>query len=288
MPEKDVNEVDVRRANIKLAVSVFLRTVLVAVLSIFIYMSLSVIVSGVSTKNIGYEEYKKDANGSWTRVGVYTNITTNATTAATTSAATATTAPSGGQAAASGTSRPASTTAVSTGTTEEVRQQAIRSEVPKGAALFLDILSEVLMLCLLAALPYSIVWAQGDRDKNKVQFGHMQEDKLRGLKIGLMAGIPSYIGYILLLLSKLNVLLPGYFYAYRLLNMPFLPILNRLAGTDITSTAQISWPAILAMLMVVVFVPLVCTIGYALGYKQISLSERFIYVNPNGKKKRRR
>ena len=43
-----------------------------------------------------------------------------------------------------------------------------------------------------------------------------------------------------------------------------------------------------AMLMTVVFVPLLAHVGYWLGYKEISLVERFIYVNPNKKKRRRR
>ena len=112
--------------------------------------------------------------------------------------------------------------------------------------------------------------------------------ELRGLKVGLMAAIPSAIGYIVLVLSKLGVCFPKYIFLYRFANVPFMPIINSMVSTEIQNTAQVPWPAILAMLMVVAFVPLVCHFAYFLGYKQISLSEKFIYINPNKKKKRRR
>jgi hypothetical protein len=160
--------------------------------------------------------------------------------------------------------------------------------MPVGAEIALNVLSSIMMLLLLASFPYSIVWSKGDRDKNSVNFGHMQEDKLRGLKVGLMAAIPSAIGYIVLVLSKLGVCFPKYIFLYRFANVPFMPIINSMVSTEIQNTAQVPWPAILAMLMVVAFVPLVCHFAYFLGYKQISLSEKFIYINPNKKKKRRR
>lgn len=91
--------------------------------------------------------------------------------------------------------------------------------MPVGAEIALNVLSSILMLLLLAAFPYSIVWSKGDRDKNSVNFGHMQEDKLRGLKVGLMAAIPSAIGYIVLVLSKLGVCFSKYIFLYRFANV---------------------------------------------------------------------
>ena len=175
-----------------------------------------------------------------------------------------------------------------TTTTEQLYKETLRSEMSPGARVAQDVICSILTLLLLAAFPYSVMWTQGDKDNNSVHFGHMAEDKLRGLKVGALAAIPSAAAYILLILSKLGVLLPNYYAFYRFMNVPFMPILDRLTGGTALMTAEISWGAIAAMLMTVVFVPLLAHVGYWLGYKEISLVERFIYVNPNKKKRRRR
>lgn len=169
------------------------------------------------------------------------------------------------------------------------RKQTIRSTMPVGAEIALNVLSSILMLLLLASFPYSIVWSKGDRDKNSVNFGHMQEDKLRGLKVGLMAAIPSAIGYIVLVLSKLGVCFPKYIFLYRFANVPFMPIINSMVSTEIQNTAQVPWPAILAMLMVVAFVPLGLPFRlFPRLQADFPVGKMFIYINPNKKKKRRR
>ncbi len=295
-------QIDVNKQNYKLALSVFLRTILSAVLSFFVFMSISMIFSGLGTSEIGYQIVEKHEDGSYTIIEehMYTEEElqqrknpTATPTSAPNSASTA--ASSTGQTTASqaeageATSGAETTAAATTGTTlpENQVRQAVYSELSAGASAAMDILSMVLMLTLLAAFPYSILWAQGDRDKNSVQFGHMQEDKLRGLKVGALSAIPAAVSYVVLLLSKLGVFLPGYIAAYRFMNVPFLPLINRMVSVSAT-TPEVSWPVILALLMAVVFVPLVCWAAYALGYKQISITEKLIYVNPNKKKKRRR
>lgn len=299
-------------ANLKMAVNVFFRTVFSAVLAIILYMSLMMIITGFATKNIGERIVEYDETAGTTRIVsqfYYSETTTTASAGTTVSSAAS--ASAGSQTGPAGTtSQPtgagttsAETTASggtgaagaekTTATTVETlpsnqRREVIRSEIPAGTQLIFDIVAQVLMLILLLALPYSKLWLQGDKDSNAVHFGHMTEDKLRGLKVGLMAAIPSFIVYFILFLSKLGLVFPKFIYTYRLLNLSFLPLVNRVIGTNIAVTADISWLSMLALLLTVAAVPFICWLSYLLGYKHISVSEKLIYVDPQKKKKRRR
>lgn len=282
MPNNNLTKADIQKENFKMALGVFLRTILSAVLCFFVYMSLSVLFNGFFTHDIGYQIFETTSDGSVAVIEEHYYADDSSAPSSSPQVA----GPGMPEAKPGQEEKVESTTEATLGPGQ--RKQTIRSTMSAGAEIALNILSSVLMLLLLAAFPYSIVWSKGDRDKNSVNFGHMQEDKLRGLKVGLMAAIPSAIGYIVLVLSKLGVGLSSYIFFYRFANVPFMPIINAVVPTAVKSTVEVPWTAILAMLMVVAFVPLVCHFAYFLGYKQISLSEKFIYINPNKKKKRRR
>ena len=265
MPNNNLTKADIQKENFKMALGVFLRTILSAVLCFFVYMSLSVLFNGFFTHDIGYQIYETTSDGSVALIEEHYYADDSSAPSSTPQAAGPGTPANPGQE-----EKTESTTETTLGPGQ--RKQTIRSTMPVGAEIALNVLSSIMMLLLLASFPYSIVWSKGDRDKNSVNFGHMQEDKLRGLKVGLMAAIPSAIGYIVLVLSKLGVCFPKYIFLYRFANVPFMPIINSMVSTEIQNTAQVPWPAILAMLMVVAFVPLVCHFAYFLGYKQISLA----------------
>ena len=275
----DNNAVDVKKGNFKLALQVFGRTVLSAVLCLFVYMSLSAIIVGLNTKTIGYRYWEIGEDGSRTIVSEVYNSELESSQPESSAAPT-------GEASESGAGE---TTATETPETLPTnwRMEAISTELPEWAGWLLDILSQILMILLLAAFPYTILWSQGDRDKNSVNFKHMEEDKLRGLKVGLMAAVPSLLVYIVLVVDKLTNVIPWYLFLYRYLNIPFLPIIGRLLP-DIATAAEIPWPSLLLLFLPLLFIPLLCFVAYALGYKQISLFEKFAYENTNKKKKRRR
>jgi hypothetical protein len=160
--------------------------------------------------------------------------------------------------------------------------------MPAGAESALVIISQTFMLILLVAMVYSKLWERGDKDNNRVNFNRMPEDKLRGLKVGLMAAIPSFAFYLLLVVSKLGLITDKYFALYRFLNISFMPIINRLAGAGVSSSRDVSWVSFLVILLTLSVVPLAAHLAYILGYKQISISEKIIYVNPEKRRKRRK
>ncbi len=308
-----------QKENFKIATSVFLSTILAAVLNFIIYMSFTVIFTGLSTKTIGERIYER-INDKEARIvtEIYYDSTTTAqhgSTTLNTSGQAGSTAKDSGTASASETTANAAagastnptssandntTTAANasstsgnpagtTNTTLPSNQYkvTIRSEMPKSTTVFMNILSQLFMLILYSALIYSKLWMLGDRDINAVNFGRMEPDKLRGLRIGLLAAIPSFVFYLLLVLAKLKIFTEKYLLIYRFLNISFMPIVMSVTGQG-NSTAEISWLSILVILLTVAVMPMVCFGAYLLGYNHISLSEKIIYVNPNKKKKKRR
>lgn len=286
----------IRKNNRKLALGVYGRTVLAAVLNFIVYMSLALIITGVSTKVIGERIYKTGDDGKVTLVTeiLYDDETssTGATTVttATTSTAAASTASKGSQAPEQQTKTTAAAQgATSTTLADGQTLEKIRSDVPKSASLTLDILTQVMMIILLISLIYSKLWEQGDKDSNSVQFGRMAENKLRGLHVGLLASIPAVLSYVVLILSKLKLVTPAYWFVYRFTNISVMPVINAIAGEPtVSSIADVSGGSIAAMALLLLLVPLTTYAAYHLGYKHISIMEKIIYVDPQKRRKKRR
>lgn len=267
---------EIGRQNVRLALQIFLRTILAAILSFFLYFSITAIVNGVSTHEIGYQIYEYDENGQPVLIeeGMLDEESSQE--------------PSSQEASSEPGSSESGETS-SSETTKTLYRRAIFSEVPVGAAVVRDVLSQVLMLLLLAAFPYGILWNQGDRDRNSVQFGHMREDKLRGLKVGLLAAIPSFVVYVLLLLSRLGLFWDKFILVFQLFHASFAPTVSAVLqaqGREILVTADVGWGWILLFAFTVLVLPLICWGSYRMGYRQYSISEHLIYKNT--KKKRRR
>ncbi|MCI9413718.1 MAG: hypothetical protein HFJ79_00880 [Clostridiales bacterium] len=263
--------VNISRENIQQAFKVFCMTILAALISFFIFMSISFIASGVSTQTIGYQIVQIEEDGSSTLITEHLYAADDTTIPSETKN-------TGEEGAVSATGEGETATASSETTlpSNQVKQY-IRSEMSPAVSAFVDVLSSVLMILLLIAMPYSVLWKQGDRDSNAVHFGRMEEDRLRGLKVGLLAGLPSFAAYLLLLVSKLGLLLPNFLVYYRLGNVPFLPLINRMVPASTAITAEVPWTVMLVILLTLAVVPLTAVIAYRWGYRHFSLSEVLTY-----------
>lgn len=249
--------------DIKMALGVFLRTILVSLLCLMVYFGIWVILETVSTHEIGYRVYELDENNN--PVVVEEVYTEDGDTAPTTSA----TAPTG-----------------STDETTRYQQiEKIRSEMPAGVVALREILCQIIMLLLLIAFPYSMLWLQGDRDRNRVHFGRMDPDPWRGVRVGLMAAIPYMVVYVLLIASKLSLFMDGFIHLARFIMTPFLPLYNLVADPQaIVATADVPWWGIAVLLIPVAALPVICGGAYHLGYKQYSIREHLTYAKQDKKK----
>ena len=274
-------ERNLTRENVQLAWKVYLRSVLALILSFFLYLSLTFLFSAFGTSSIGYEVMELGEDGQYHVVSVhyFSDETTAATQEDTTAAeATQSTAANETEAAddEQGTEAAGEDTAASTAGPTQVTQY-LRSELSPGVELFCDVLSSVLMILILVSVTYTVLSKEGDRDSNAVQFGHIQYDRFRGIRVGLLAAVPSILSYLFLIVSKLTGLVPQYVSFFRLSNMPFLPLFNHFVSSTVASSADVPWSAILVMAVTVVVVPLSCAAGYYMGYRHISLSENLVY-----------
>lgn len=166
--------------------------------------------------------------------------------------------------------------------------QNIRSETDPGLKNATNWVAQILMGILFLAFPYSNMWYLGDRDRNSVQFGHRVADAWRGVKVGLLASIPAVLAWIGLIVCKAAALAPSYVVYYRWMNVCFWPYFNSVIPATVLKTAEVTWGGVAAMLPILFILPLITGIGYHLGYREVSVRDRLVYVTTGKKPKRRK
>ncbi len=157
-----------------------------------------------------------------------------------------------------------------------LQKVTVRSEF-KGApkTIFLT-LTQIFNLFILIAFVYHTLWDLGAADSNLVKFKHKSLDKLRGLKIGLLASIPNILFFAIIVIfqkgfmSGFNMPMYKFFvsYFYSFVEL----ILNGVREPFNLSAVQI---LLLSALLLVI--PAITEISYILGYKGISLEEKLVY-----------
>ncbi|MBO4468572.1 MAG: hypothetical protein J5766_04665 [Clostridia bacterium] len=131
-----------------------------------------------------------------------------------------------------------------------------------------------LSLFILTVFVYDKTYTVGNKDQNAVRCGHYAEDKLRGLKVGILAVSPDiifFIVYVVLRFVRPSTSV-GYF---KIFNVIYLKILNSAMGQH--SLANVPIWGFIVMLAVICFVPIVAHISYTLGYKDIKISDKLTY-----------
>lgn len=244
------------KSNSRIALGIFGRTVIAAIIGLFLYLSLSTIFTTFSTEKIGFAIYKNNDDGTTTLVKKYLYTDKDYSED------------------------------IKVGKDQTVI--TLYSDVPSGVALTLDIVAQIGALVALAGFPYAYLWSQGDHDRNETQFGHRTQDAYRGLKVGFLADIPAILVYAFLWLGKLGVPGTGTSHAvFTLFNGSFLPFCYRVMGRSLTSATQIPIGSMLLLLLPVLFLPLVCHVAYTLGLHQFSISDKLFYKHKKKHRKKR-
>lgn len=153
-----------------------------------------------------------------------------------------------------------------------ITESKIRSSVSEtGNALF-RVVSAIFCTILLVCFIYPKFWAMGTKDSNLVHFKHKEEDKFKGLKAGLIAIIPG-----LILLILMAFVLPNAQTAlYKFLNCSVFTFAELIIGKAQTFN-DINILQFIGLALLKLLIPLTAYAAYLLGYKNISLSEKFIY-----------
>ena len=149
---------------------------------------------------------------------------------------------------------------------------------------------------------YANTWAYGDRDANFVQFGRTKRDIFKGLKVGVIVSLPSFLMNIPVVLSKLEIIPFDFMPYYRILMAPLWPLINfihpygavphpAVEATELTeamaATEAITWGQLgLMALLPLIFVGF-CWAGYELGYHRISLGFKLVYEDKEKAEKKK-
>lgn len=153
-----------------------------------------------------------------------------------------------------------------------------KGNVPPSLLTGANVVALLFQLMLFFTLIYANIWKIGNQDLNAVKFKRKEEDKLRGLKIGLIAAIPSALSYVLLLVEKAVGFWSGYTALYRLGHLSLYPLITWAFGTNVSNTvAGVGWGGIALAAVPVVIMPLVAAVSYRIGYADILLGEKIVY-----------
>lgn len=147
----------------------------------------------------------------------------------------------------------------------------------------INVLLFVFLIPLYSMLIYSPIWTEADRNRNMVQFGHLEEDKLKGLKIGAFLTIPYLIANLVLTLSWCKVI-PDLYPIYKIFNSHLWPLMNILNFS--ANVEKMNLLSIIICWLTSLYPLVVSVVAYALGFKGISVTEKLIYKNKPHKKKR--
>lgn len=143
-----------------------------------------------------------------------------------------------------------------------------------GRTVFLSV-TQVLCFILVIAFASNSVYKQGFKDANLVRTGHINQDNLKGFKIGLVANIPFFAMFLLLVLFTVTV--PNFRVVwYAFLNGCFYPLVLVIADSaDVVSKLSVLQFVLLFLLQMIV--PVVSGVAYTLGFKEINLTDKLLY-----------
>lgn len=161
-------------------------------------------------------------------------------------------------------------------------QQSIRSEPSKSVNITFKIIAGSFCVLLVAAFLSNKMWMFGDKDKVGVKYKGQNESLNKGFIIGLIATIPAILLLLVLTIFKsgFTKLFPMFF--YNVLNTYLFCFINLITNNADAFGDLVFWQILLIFLMLLI-VPLICGISYILGYKGISIGEKFIYKKKVGK-----
>lgn len=143
------------------------------------------------------------------------------------------------------------------------------------------ILAQIFSFVMMTGILCGTVWEMGNKDISAVKHGRAEENKLKGLYVGLIAAVPSLAVYVLLILSHMEVLSPVFLDTYRLVNSHFHYILT-LIYSGAENAAQLSAGKIVLCGALHLYLPLLSFISYFLGYKDINVIEKITFKKKVG------
>lgn len=138
-------------------------------------------------------------------------------------------------------------------------------------------IGSVISIILFTAMMYVESWRAGQQDHNLMTFGHMPDDKFRGLKSALLSQIPGFLLAVLAAITRMTEAMPVFFVTvFKLFYAPFVDFI---------------WIAEQVPLLFPLFsliTPVIVHVGYSLGYHEFMISEKLFYKKKQDIKRERK
>lgn len=151
--------------------------------------------------------------------------------------------------------------------------------------LAMNIIALIIQCFLFGTIVCSESWRHGDKDGAQDMFKKRSGDPHFGLKVALIATIPSWIAYFLLIADKLFGLWEPYLSVYRLLNGALYPLMVWTLGFNWQRPLiEVPWVGVILSALPIVVVLVLAWISYYLGYKQVPLMKKLMYTNKRGRR----
>lgn len=237
----------------------FLRAVIASVLAFIVYMSVSIVFTGLGTKVIGKTVYREE-NGTLVNIGNYYYDDLDALES---------------EAKLEQDIQDGESVDEETGETVIYRTQSIRSEMTGWMKILSFVIAEICMIGMYTSMLYITAWEDGDKLQSQVKYEHGKPDPMRGLKAGLYASIPCLIAIAVLMISQFSGVLPTFGGTVKWIFMPYFPIVT--AALPTARSADAAWWAVPLLLLLSAVKPLTCHFAYRMGYAGRTLKAIVLY-----------
>ncbi len=235
-------------SNLKLGINCSIRYIITALITFFIYLSITVVIGGIFYESVGYTVYHIENGENQGELYRYSYSEGEDTKYA---------------------------------EYEAQGYELMKIETPKKLTgipkLVTDGVTQIAGAVILFAFVYGTIWKIGDSDRNLIALGNRQSDKFRGIKIGLLSNMPIYFSYLIFIIAKSGLISGTWYAVFRFLNFPLFTFINALYGQSTSTAANIPWLNVGLGALTFIVLPLFAHIAYTLGLKRISISERIVY-----------
>lgn len=144
-----------------------------------------------------------------------------------------------------------------------------------GKVVFLaltQILASIMVIAFASNAPYK----QGFKDYNMVKIGHMNNDILKGFKIGLIGNIPFFALALVLIIMACGMAPAFKTVWYAFLNGHFYSLIILISNGAQTVSEMGAFQLILLALIQFI-APVISGVAYIFGFKGINLAEKIVY-----------
>lgn len=164
---------------------------------------------------------------------------------------------------------------------DEIYKQPLRV-LPDKANVAVKIVVQILTLLIFGYLIYGYAWNKGHEDSTQKELNDLDTNKHFGFKLGLLGAAPFFVIYLLMFAEKF-MKTSFALSVYRLTNFSafYLAELSCNGATKAVDLAAWSYLPLLAILFIL---PVFSWFGYYMGYKNVNIRTNLVY----GKKGRDR